>query len=211
VRRLRPHTTRAKALAGVAIAVSGLLGFQIFNVTLFGGPEPVTQSDFDRLTEDLVRESTVPTAKFGNGRLRFMATVAPKWTGYYEPQIEVTAGNRFYMTGGVENSGNADVADVIIGFDLPPEVDYEEDSLQWNSSYTGKEWTPVSSYSMPGTGLNISGYGPGGTAFVRLAFRLPEEAFRCGVTTVPIGIFVKLEAEDRTAHVDASVRVIKEC
>lgn len=103
-----------------------------------------------------------------------------------------------------QNVGTTQQNDVVLRAELAPKMSYLPGSTKMSNSLTKNQWSAVAQNdNLPGRGLNVGSYAPGGGAYVRLTATLPHaEDLACGLTNVTVTATAETNNGSKSAATD---------
>lgn len=138
-------------------------------------------------------------------------TVRKAGTETFGQEVTVKPGDRVDFSIGFRNSGTTNLSNVVIGDRLPVGLTYVPGSTQWNSAHTNNTWTRVTNDDWLSGGLDLSGYGPGGTVFLRFSATVANaDALECGQNQIVNHAFARPK-DQATIQDSATVKAVRDC
>lgn len=138
-------------------------------------------------------------------------TVRKNGTTTFGPSVTVNSGDKVDFSLNFKNTGTTNLDNVVLADRLPVGLTYVPNTTTWDSAYTNNQWQPVTNDGWMKGGLNVGGYGPGGTVFVRFTAVVDDPSkLQCGLNQLVNFGFAQPQNQG-TIQASAEVDVTKDC
>ena len=129
--------------------------------------------------------------------------------GDWGEKVEVDPGDEVEFRIKYKNTGTIKQEPVTINDKLPTGLTYVAGSTLFSNQTTGNQYVAAGSEDIVNNGLNLGGYLPGGSVYVKFKAKVDEASLKCGVNNFVNNAYAN--TENGTKRDTAEVVVNKEC